>query len=122
MFELDICREFSAAHFLKGYCGDCSLLHGHNWKVYVFIRSEELDEIGIAVDFNILKKELDEILAGLDHKHLNELPTFAGKNPTSENLAFYIYKRLSAAVNSDKIKVSKVRVCESERSGAAYFE
>lgn len=122
MFELDICKEFSAAHSLKGYNGDCSLLHGHNWKVQVFIRSEELDSVGIAVDFKVLKKELDAILKELDHKHLNELPIFQDRNPTSEHLAMYIYKRLSATVNDGKAIVSRVRVCESEHSGASYFE
>ena len=124
MFELDICKEFSAAHSLKGYPGNCSSLHGHNWKVQVFVRSGALDGIGIALDFKTLKKELDAILAELDHRYLNDLDLFARCNPTSENLAKYIYQRLSGAVNDAEkgIRVSKVRVCESEHSGAAYFE
>ena len=123
MFELAICKEFSAAHFLKGYPGNCASLHGHNWKVQVFVRSSALDGIGIALDFKVLKKELDAILAELDHRCLNDLELFSGCNPTSENLARYIYRRLSGVVNDgEKIRVSKVRVCESEHSGAAYFE
>ena len=122
MFELDIRREFSAAHQLKGYHGDCSNLHGHNWTVEVFIHSGQLDEIGIAMDFKVLKKELDAILEGLDHKFLNEHDAFRTKNPTSENLAMYIYKTLSAKINTENVSVSKVRVCESANSGAAYFE
>ena len=114
MFELDIRREFSAAHQLKGYNGDCSNLHGHNWTVEVFIRSEHLDEVGIALDF--------KVLAGLDHKFLNEHEEFRTKNPTSENIAMYIYKTLSAKINTETVKVSKVRVCESASSGATYFE
>ena len=122
MFELDIRREFSAAHQLKGYNGDCSNLHGHNWTVEVFIHSEHLDKVGIALDFKVLKKELDVILAGLDHKFLNEHEEFRAKNPTSENIAMYIYKTLSAKINTETVKVSKVRVCESASSGATYFE
>lgn len=122
MFELDITREFSGAHALRGYNGDCQCLHGHNWIIQVFVQSTELDQIGIAVDFKVLKKELDAILTELDHKYLNELPEFADKNPTSENLAKYIYKRLSSKVNDGKARVSKVRVCESLSSGASYFE
>ena len=110
MFELDIRREFSAAHQLKGYNGDCSNLHGHNWTVEVFM------------DFKVLKKELDVILAGLDHKFLNEHEEFRTKNPTSENIAMYIYKTLAAKINTETVKVSKVRVCESASSGATYFE
>ena len=122
MFELDIRREFSAAHQLRGYNGDCSHLHGHNWTVEVFIRSAQLDEIGIAVDFKVLKKELDAILAGLDHKFLNEHEAFRTKNPTSENLAMYVYQTLSAKINTETVRVSKVRICESANSGATYFE
>lgn len=123
MFELDVVREFSAAHSLRGYNGDCSALHGHNWMVQVFIQSPELDAIGIAVDFKVLKKELNRILEQFDHKYLNDLPCFADINPTSENLARVIYKQLSDAINGlGPAKVAKVRVCESPASGASYYE
>ncbi len=122
MFELDVTREFSGAHALRGYNGTCQDLHGHNWTIQVFVQSPELDEIGIAVDFRVLKRELDAILEELDHKYLNELPEFLEKNPTSENLAQYIYRRLAKTVNDGKVKVARVRVCESRSSGASYFE
>ncbi len=122
MFELDVTREFSGAHALRGYNGTCQDLHGHNWTIQVFVQSAELDEIGIAVDFRVLKRELDAILEELDHKYLNELPEFREKNPTSENLAQYIYRRLANTVNDGKVKISRVRVCESRTSGASYFE
>jgi len=122
MFELDIRREFSAAHSLRGYNGNCSNLHGHNWVVQIFIRSEELDDVGIAMDFKVLKRELDVILEGLDHKNLNEHPAFREKNPTSENLAMFIYRELTSKINTENIRVSKVRVCESANSGASFFE
>ncbi len=122
MFELDVIREFSSAHCLKGYCGNCSEKHGHNWSVQVFIRSEKLDEIGIAVDFKALKRELDALLGELDHKDLNSIPPFDRLNPTSENIAMYIYKRLSGKLNGNGVKVYRVRVGENASSGASYFE
>ena len=122
MFELDVIREFSSAHCLKGYCGNCSEKHGHNWSVQVFIRSEKLDEIGIAVDFKALKRELDALLGELDHKDLNSIPPFDNLNPTSENIAMYIYKRLSEKLNGNGVKVYRVRVGENASSGASYFE
>lgn len=122
MFELDVIREFSSAHCLKGYCGNCSEKHGHNWSVQVFIRSEKLDEIGIAVDFKALKRELDALLGELDHKDLNSIPPFDKLNPTSENIAMYIYKRLSGKLNGNGVKVYRVRVSENASSGASYFE
>lgn len=122
MFELDVIREFSSAHCLKGYCGNCSEKHGHNWSVQVFICSEKLDEIGIAVDFKALKRELDALLGELDHKDLNSIPPFDKLNPTSENIAMYIYKRLSEKLNGNGVKVYRVRVGENASSGASYFE
>ena len=122
MFELDVIREFSSAHCLKGYCGNCSEKHGYNWSVQVFIRSEKLDEIGIAVDFKALKRELDALLGELDHKDLNLIPPFDKLNPTSENIAMYIYKRLSGKLNGNGVKVYRVRVGENASSGASYFE
>ena len=59
MFEIDIQREFASAHCLKGYNGNCSEVHGHNWVVQAFVQAQELDEIGIAMDFRALKNELD---------------------------------------------------------------
>lgn len=122
MFELDIHREFSAAHSLRGYQGDCANFHGHNWTVQVFIQAEKLDRIGIAMDFKVLKKALDAVLAELDHKNLNEHPHFKDSNATSENLARYIYQSLKPAVDSAGVKLARVRVCESATSGASYFE
>ena len=120
MYELDITREFSAAHMLKGYDGLCSNLHGHNWTVQVFIRADRLDDIGIAADFTVIKRVLTEILAQFDHKYLNELPEFQGINPTSENIARILFEKLAPAVAKPGIKLDRVRVCESPTSGATY--
>ena len=120
MYELDITREFSAAHMLKGYDGLCSNLHGHNWTVQVFIQAGRLDDIGIAADFTVIKRVLTEILAQFDHKYLNELPEFQGINPTSENIARILYEKLAPAVAKPGIKLDRVRVCESPTSGATY--
>ena len=120
MYELDITREFSAAHMLKGYDGLCSNLHGHNWTVQVFIQATALDDIGIAADFTVIKRVLTEILSQFDHKYLNELPEFQDINPTSENIARIIFEKLAPAVAKPGIKLDRVRVCESPTSGATY--
>ena len=120
MYELDITREFSAAHMLKGYDGLCSNLHGHNWTVQVFIQAVKLDDIGIAADFTVIKRVLTDILSQFDHKYLNELPEFKDINPTSENIARILYEKLAPAVAKPGIKLDRVRVCESPTSGATY--
>ncbi len=122
MFEIDIEREFSAAHCLNGYKGNCADKHGHNWTVQAVVRTERLDELGIAMDFKSLKRELDGILSELDHKDLNLLPHFEGSNPTSEIIAMAVFKRLSAKIDGQGRKLARVRVCESRSSGASYFE
>jgi 6-pyruvoyltetrahydropterin/6-carboxytetrahydropterin synthase len=121
MFEIDITREFSAAHYLRGYQGDCSALHGHNWTVQAIVKSPTLDEIGIALDFRKLKAELDDILDEFDHTNVSDHEAFTELNPTSEVLAMVIYEKLSERLNDGCIKVDRVRVCESPGSGATYY-
>ena len=122
MFEIEIDRSFSAAQQLRGYNGDCCKLHGHNYKITVTVRSSELDEIGIALDFKKLKAELDALLAEYDHSNLSELADFQAVNPTSENLARTIYRKISEKMNSGTIRVHRVRVGESDHSAVTYFE
>jgi 6-pyruvoyltetrahydropterin/6-carboxytetrahydropterin synthase len=122
MYEIDIERDFSAAHYLRGYNGDCSCLHGHNWVIQVVAKAEKLDEIGIAIDFKRLKAELEFLLDGLDHKNLNDLDYFKEANPTAENLAKIIFDLLSEKVNNGNVAIDRVRVCESPRSGATYYK
>ena len=122
MYEIEIRRTFSAAHQLKGYDGDCKNLHGHNYSVVVTMQSPDLDNIGIAMDFKILKKEVDELIKGFDHKNLSELPEFSQINPTSEVLARTIYRKLSEKLNNGTLKVYKVRIGESENSAITYYE
>ncbi|MCP3966817.1 MAG: 6-carboxytetrahydropterin synthase QueD [Lentisphaerae bacterium] len=121
MFEVDICRSFSAAHFLRGYNGDCSNLHGHNWTVQVFVRAEKLDEIGIACDFKKLKRELDVIIEEFDHTNISEHPAFMESNTTSEIISKTIFEKLSEKLNDNNLVVHKVRIGESPGSGSTYF-
>jgi 6-pyruvoyltetrahydropterin/6-carboxytetrahydropterin synthase len=120
VFEVYVKTHFSAAHSLLGYQGDCARVHGHNWVVEVFIRCQKLDEIGI--DFRDVEAGMKEILQELDHFNLNELQSFQKVNPTSENIAKFLYYELGRKFNSDIVKVSKVKVSESPTAGAFYWE
>ena len=86
----------------------------------VFIQAVKLDDIGIAADFTVIKRVLSDILSQFDHKFLNELPEFKDINPTSENIARIIFDKLAPAVAKPGIKLDRVRVCESQSSGATY--
>jgi len=122
MFEIEITKNFSAAHQLRHYKGDCSKLHGHNWQVRVIVQAEKLDEIGIALDFRKLKKALDGVISSLDHSNLNELSQFNKENPTSEVLARFIYREMSNIINNNNVKIYKVSISESTDSTASYYE
>ena len=122
VFEVYIKSHFSAAHSLEGYQGDCAHIHGHNWMVEVFVKCQQLDEIGIGIDFRDIKQAVKEVLQGLDHFHLNDLPAFKEVNPTSENIAKFLYQELEKELNSDGVKVSKVKVSETPGAGAFYWE
>ncbi|MEE4355176.1 MAG: 6-carboxytetrahydropterin synthase QueD [Desulfococcaceae bacterium] len=122
VFEVYVKTHFSAAHALKDYPGDCARLHGHNWIIEVYVRCSRLNEIGIGVDFRDIKSSVKEVLAGLDHFHLNELEAFRDDNPTSENIARFLYKELGRKLNSEIIRVSKIKVSETPGAGAFYWE
>ncbi len=121
MFELTVRDEFAAAHYLRDYPGACERPHGHNWKVEVTVQGDKLNEIGILIDFKDLKRYLKEVLAELDHQDLNQHPAFQGQNPSSENIARYIFERLSAKLASHPVKLVRVTVCETERSCVSYL-
>lgn len=122
MFELTILEEFEAAHRLPDYDGKCCRLHGHNWKVEVTVRGTELDSSGLLIDFKVLKARVSAVLNLLDHFYLNETAYFSQTPPTAENIARYIFEKLSEDADlSERVKIYAVRVWESPRSCAAYI-
>ena len=122
MYELVVESKFSAAHQLRGYQGKCEKLHGHNWRVTVAVTSDRLNEQGLAIDFGVLKKHLNETLDQLEHTFLNDIFPFTQINPSSENLAKWIYDSVGKKVNDDHLEVSSVTVWESDTASASYFE
>jgi 6-pyruvoyltetrahydropterin/6-carboxytetrahydropterin synthase len=122
MYELMVETQFSAAHQLRGYRGKCENLHGHNWRVQVVVNSEKLNDIGLAIDFHELKKLTDEFVSTLDHAVLNEIFPFTEINPSSENIARWLYDSLTKKFSDNAIQVSSVTVWESETASATYYE
>jgi 6-pyruvoyltetrahydropterin/6-carboxytetrahydropterin synthase len=122
VYELYIDTHFSAAHALKGYDGDCARLHGHNWSVRVFVRCSQLDTVGMGMDFRLIKGHVREVLAELDHANISDLPCFDGENPTSENIARYLYRTLGARIDTDTVRVSRIQVSETSHAGVYYWE
>jgi len=121
MFELKVVTHFAAAHQLKMVSKKCENLHGHNWKVEVYITGKTLNSAGILIDFGQLKKHVSSIMEQLDHKFLNELKYFQEKNPSSEIISQYIAQTLRKAIDDPSIRVSRVTTWESEDACATYI-
>jgi 6-pyruvoyltetrahydropterin/6-carboxytetrahydropterin synthase len=122
MYEITIIKSFSAAHLLSQIGGKCEELHGHNFRVEVTLAAPDLNESGLLIDFRVVKKWLSVILDQMDHKHLNELPCFAGINPSAENIAKYIYTSMEPKATESQVRIARIKVWESENAAVTYKE
>lgn len=119
MYRVRVRTKYSSAHNLRNYNGKCEHLHGHNWKVEAYLKSKELDHQDMVVDFKVFKKVLNEIIDEMDHVYINEdVEYFKTVNPTSENMAKYIFDRLEAHFGE---KVDRVIVWETDIQAAEYY-
>ena len=122
MYEITVERTFSSAHQLRGYKGSCENLHGHNWRVMVTLSSKKLDSLGMIVDFRELKNRVEAVVLLLDHKFINEIAPFDKINPTAENISKYIYDMVAGSLDTAVARVERVKVWESEKAAATYYE
>jgi 6-pyruvoyltetrahydropterin/6-carboxytetrahydropterin synthase len=118
VYSLKVESNFSSAHNLRGYKGKCEELHGHNWKIEAVAESETLDKTGMVMDFKLIKMELNKILEKFDHKYLNKVKPFDKINPTSENIARFIFETLRKKIAGLK----SITVWENPTSSATYYE
>ncbi len=137
MYFLTTEHSFDAAHFLSGYEGKCSHIHGHRWRVIVEIKDSQLQSEqqtrGMVVDFGDFKKDVKEAIDYFDHSLIYEKDTLKSKTvealheegfklievmfrPTAENFAKYFHDFMSHI----GYNVSKVTVYETPTNCAAY--
>jgi 6-pyruvoyltetrahydropterin/6-carboxytetrahydropterin synthase len=121
MYEVTVLSHFSGAHRLRCLRGKCEALHGHNWKVEVSWGSNRVGKDGVVIDFKILKEKVEKVLRSLDHTYLNDLPYFLGREPSSENIAKYIFDKLKGELKRHHGILRKVTAWESETACATYF-
>lgn len=121
-YTMKILLDFAAAHLLRNYEGVCNRLHGHNWKVEVLVTATKLDDVGMGMDFKVIKDATRDLIGKLDHRNLNDIPPFDKINPTAENISEYLYSELSNELNADGIKVSAVTLWETDRACVTYSE
>ncbi|MBQ0050920.1 MAG: 6-carboxytetrahydropterin synthase QueD [Treponema sp.] len=126
MYQVRVETSFAAAHFLRDYHGKCENLHGHNYKVYVHVQGNKLDEGGMLLDFTILKKALKSVCEKIDHTNLNDL-AFFDQNPSAERIATYIYNQLVEQIpslkkqNEEDAHIHAVDVFETDTNRARYL-
>lgn len=121
MFDIFIDTHFAGGHHLRDYPGKCETPHGHNWKVRVTVRATELDHLGMGIDFKIIKEQVKITLKKIDHKNLNELEIFEKVNPSSENIAIFIFNDLQETLSSNRYQLYSVTVKETDFQGLTYY-
>jgi 6-pyruvoyltetrahydropterin/6-carboxytetrahydropterin synthase len=125
-----ICKDFTfaAAHAIRGHTRGCQNLHGHNYRVRVYLAAERLDALGMVLDFADLKGIVQEILAPFDHHVINEVPPFDERNTTAELLSAYFFAEVSARLGrfeertegEARVRVTRVEVWENDSSCAVF--
>ncbi len=121
MFKLTVHSSFSAAHRLVDYSGACQRIHGHNWKVRATIASDQLDDLGMVMDLYELETILNSTLKKFDHYIINDIEPFTEINPTSENLAKFIYYDIKKQLSAP-IKMVQVELLETDDFSVTFAE
>ena len=115
---MEIFKAFTveAAHLLPNVSPHhkCGRLHGHSFRIEIHLRGSVGPETGWVMDFSGIKEAFEPLYEQLDHRYLNEVEGLS--NPTSENLARWIWRRLRSTLPT----LSKVIVQETCTSGCAY--
>ncbi len=123
IWQLTVRADFSSAHALRHYQGKCENLHGHNYLAEMVVEGEVLtQDTELVTDFSILKKILREELSTIDHCNLNEKAPFDTINPSSENIARYLWNCIKPRLQEYPIKLYSVSVSEKSAQTATYRE
>ena len=123
MFEVTVEQTFAAGHALRHYKGKCENVHGHNYRVQVTAEGDQLNSIGLLLDFVELKRVVRQIVDRLDHQFINDLEPFTVLNPSAENMAKYFYDEVVGGLNLSKevpVRISQVKIWETDTSIAVY--
>jgi len=121
MFEVTIEQTFAAGHALRNYHGKCENVHGHNYRCEVTVEGEQLDHVGLLVDFVLLKKVVQSVIDRMDHQWLNDFPPFDVLNPSAENIAKFIYDEVHKGINAGPgVRLGSVKLWETDTSYATY--
>jgi 6-pyruvoyltetrahydropterin/6-carboxytetrahydropterin synthase len=113
--------QFAAAHSIRGHTRGCENLHGHNYRVRVYVAAHELDALGMVLDFADLKAIVQEVVGPFDHRVINDVPPFDERNTTAEKLSEYVFEEVGRRLAAEqRVRVTRVEVWENESSCAVY--
>lgn len=133
--------EFDAAHRIIGHKGGCQMIHGHRYAVEFTFQSNSLDSIGMVIDFKEIKSRFktwidtnwdhniilhvdDRELGDIISRHTGQKVFYMDCNPTSENIARYLFEVVLKDVFADAVQYvglcKKITVSESPTSWASY--
>jgi 6-pyruvoyltetrahydropterin/6-carboxytetrahydropterin synthase len=123
MYSVAVQREFSAQHYLTGAdFGPENQLHSHAYRVELRLTGDKLDRYGFLVDIDVIAAELDQVLAGIRDKTLNDLTPFQGINPSIEHLARILCLTLRSRIADVCLHEATVTIWEGPSAWAAYTE
>lgn len=121
MYSVAVKRDFIAQHFLiGGDWGAENQLHSHHYQVEVQLEGQELDRQGYLVDIVDIEHKLDSLVAYFRDRTLNELPEFAGLNPSIEHFSRILCQAFAARITAPNISEVMLKIWENDIAWAAY--
>jgi len=121
MYTLAVKRDFIARHYLiGGDWGPENFPNSHHYVLELQLSGASLDQHGYLVDIVDVEKHLDETVAHYKEQMLNDLPEFAGLNPSIEHFARIVAEQLNAKIHAPNISGLTVRLWENEIAWVSY--
>lgn len=121
MYTLAVQRDFVAQHYLiGGDWGAENFWHSHHYRLEVQLEADSLDKHGYCADIVDVERNLEAIVSYYKDKTLNDLPEFAGLNPSIEHFCRIVCLKLSEALNAENLRTVTVRIWENQIAWASY--
>lgn len=121
MYTVAVKRDFVAQHFLiGGDWGPENEWHSHHYQVEVQLAGEALDQHGYLVDIVDIETNLETLVAYYRDKTLNDLPEFAGLNPSIEHFARVFCQALANRIQAPNLREMRLKIWENEIAWASY--
>ena len=122
MFEVAYETTFCSTHRLTREGQPIEPNHGHDWRVEAVATGNDLDGLGVVIDFEHLKKAVGDVAATFHYRDMNEHPGLAGISPSAEVVARYFFQEVRKGLGAEGRLLRRVRVWEAPGCSASYAE